>query len=130
MKYLVYASLAIVGCTLQKASFDTVEDSRRLARENSQYVAVDFRRQNTTYAQLDIYMRGDSTISSSCPQGDGWASVDLRTKDGATVTKLKCSTVSASIGCLEESDFKTKSYAQQEGNCSSEIPFPLPKLVK
>lgn len=46
--------------------------------------------------------------------------------------KIKCSTVSANIGCFLETDFLKKSYAAQENRCqpTSSVPFPIPKLVK
>jgi len=47
------------------------------------------------------------------------------------VIKLKCSTVSAGLGCMTEDDFKKRAnYANQEGRCNADIPFPLPKLAK
>ena len=46
--------------------------------------------------------------------------------------KVKCSTVSASLGCYLEDDFAKKPFAAEEGRCQpiNKVPFPLPKLVK
>jgi hypothetical protein len=46
--------------------------------------------------------------------------------------KVKCSTVSANTGCLEDSDFKTKPFAADDGHCqaTNKVPYPLPKIAK
>jgi hypothetical protein len=125
-------SLSLFACTQEapKVGFDTLEQARAQARENGAQNAQTFRAQNPQYSQNELYMRGDSTIKEDCPQGDGWASIDVRTKTGEVVQKIKCSTVSLSLGCLEDSDFKTKSYANEDGRCNPSIPHPIPKLTK
>ena len=124
---LIIAMIATpISCTNKKASWETQEDSRRQAIENATFSAQKWRRQHA--ADYRLIARGDSTISATCPQGDGWASMDLE-KDGVKI-KLKCSTVSESIGCMPSADFKKRTYAEQEGRCNKEIPFPLPKIVK
>lgn len=77
-------------------------------------------------------MRGDSTISASCAQGDGWATVDLESEKESPSQniQLKCSTVSGAIGCLKKEDFQERSYAKQEGRCNTDLPMPLPKITK
>lgn len=127
---IVFALVLLSACSKQTVSFDTVEQARAQARENALANAQSFRQQNPQYSQMELYARGDSSITAECPQGDGWATLDLRTKDGEVKQKIKCSTVSLSLGCLEESDFKTKSYAQEDGHCNTNIPHPLPKLTK
>lgn len=126
-KLFMLAFLGSCTCEGQKASWETQEDARRQAIENSTFVAQRWRTANASNARL--IARGDSTINAKCPQGDGWATIDLENDNGAVI-KLKCSTVSETMGCLTEDDFKTKTYAQQEGRCNDEIPFPLPKIVK
>ena len=126
---IITAYFLLSGCTQNKVSFDTVEDARRQARENVTVIAQTFRAENKL-TEYDIMVRGDSTQSAECPQGDGWATIDLIDRKTNSGVKLKCSTVSATIGCLEESDFKTKRYAAEDGKCNNEIPFPLPKLSK
>ena len=119
----------LCGCPgAKKVGFDTVEQARTQARENAQLVAQNWRANNQMYAKFHLYMRGDSTISPKCPQGDGWATVDLRDDQGRTEKKLKCSTVSMSIGCLESNDFKTKSYASEDGRCNPDLPHPIKKI--
>lgn len=53
--------------------FGTVEDARAQAKENAVENA-----QVLAAAEWPVAPRGDSTISSKCPHGDGWASIDLR----------------------------------------------------
>lgn len=115
-----------VGCSKKEASWDTQESARKQAIENATFNAQKYRRQYA--ADYRLIARGDSTISKTCPQGDGWASMDLE-KDGQKI-KLKCSTVSESIGCMTSADFKQKAYAQEDGHCNKNIPHPLPKIVK
>lgn len=129
---VAFAVGAAVGCTDNEVSFNTAEDARKQAREQAATLAQEYRAvQGLTEFKIDA--RGDSTIDRTCPQGDGWASVDLKaaTAGDMRVIKLKCSTVSAGMGCMTEEDFKKRAnYANQEGRCNSEIPFPLPKLSK
>jgi hypothetical protein len=121
--------LLLISCTQQKQSFDTTEESRMIARENSGVLARTYRAESKL-EDYDLMLRGDSTITPTCPQGDGWASIDLKNKTGDTI-KLKCSTISAGIGCLTDEDFKQRSqYANQDGTCNKDIPFPLPKIMK
>jgi hypothetical protein len=127
--FLLALPLLALGCT-EKVSFDTAEDARATAKANATYVVQSFRRENPRFSAYDIMARGDSSITNTCPQGDGWASVDLIPTDGGEAVKLKCSTVSLSIGCLLEEDFRKRDYAREDGSCNAEIPFPLPKVVK
>ena len=118
--------ILFTACTSEKVSFQTAEEARIQARENSKELAQVYRAENGL-ADYSLYLRGDSTISQTCPQGDGWASIDL--KHGGQIIKIKCSTVSAGLGCLTEKDFKSKdAYARQEGSCNKDLPFPLPKV--
>jgi hypothetical protein len=136
MRSLKFASialligLALTGCGAQEASFETQEMARAQVLENAEYNARTYRAK-VNQPDVNIIMRGDSTVSPKCITGDGWASIDLVTKDGLPVTKLKCSTVSGTIGCMPEADFKARpQYANQDGVCNTSLPFPLPKIVK
>lgn len=127
----VLATLA--GCNQQTVSFDTLETARKQAKENAEFNARAWRAQAPVTAELGILSRGDSTQAPSCPQGDGWASLDLvDSKSGQIRVKLKCSTVSDSVGCRMDSDFKSSPYANEDGRCQStdKVPHPLPKIVK
>lgn len=130
-------SVGVMACSAPpptpETSFQDVEQARAQARENAQLNAQGWRALNGAN-KFDIYSRGDSTIVSTCPNGDGWASIDLVDKETRGVVKrLKCSTVSAALSCLEEEDFKGKpQYAGDEGKCQpqTKVPFPLPKLTQ
>jgi len=112
-------------------SWETQETQRAIAIENSEFNARAFRLKNKEkYAEFNIMGRGDSTISSKCANGDGWASVDLVHAENDVKVSLKCSTASAAIGCLTKADFSSRSYASQEGRCNNELPIPMPRIVK
>lgn len=114
------------------AGFKELEDARGTARDNSLWNAQKWRADSPLVRpDWDILARGDSTQDNACPQGDGWASVDMVSKDKTQTVKIKCSTVSANIGCLEATDFKSKTFAQDEGHCQplEKVPYPLPKIA-
>jgi hypothetical protein len=109
-----------------EVSFATLENARAAAGDNSKSNAVMWRTENAPGTK--IKMRGDSTQSNKCPQGDGWASIDLLDSNGKIVKQLKCSTYSMNLGCVEKKDFESRSYAKEEGKCNHAVPFPLPKI--
>lgn len=124
-------------------SFATVEEQRAQGRANAGAAAAEYQRQNPRVQGWESIVKADTTHSSTCPQGDGWAEVVfMRTErtDGSTknleVQKVTvmCSTVSATQGCVMVSpvDNWSKHPAKgQDGTCAStrEVPFPLPKVV-
>lgn len=127
--FAVAMSLALAACGGDKVSFDTLETQRAVANDNSRYNAQKWRADNG-HEQFGILTRGDSTQQANCPQGDGWASVDLTDpKTKQPVVKLKCSTVSGNIGCIKDEDFKARAVlAKQENSCNSELPKQLKKI--
>lgn len=124
----------IAGCSKNEVSFNTLEDARNQARANAEFNATSYRSENPRMQGLKIVSHGDSTQTAACPQGDGWASVSIMNvdKERAAVEKykVKCSTVSAALGCYLEQDFQQKPFAKQENSCDSTLPFPLPKVGK
>lgn len=123
-------SVAMMGCEgNKKVSFDTLELQRAVANDNSQFNAQKWRAENG-YEKLNILARGDSSQQANCPQGDGWATVDLidpLTKQPQL--RLKCSTVSANLGCWKEEDFKARSVlSSQENSCNTTLPENLKKI--
>lgn len=125
------AMLAACGPEATLASADTVESARIQAKKNAQYNARVLTTEDIVFTGWAIEAQTDSSITPTCPQGDGWASVVLRNRANmAQVQGLKCSTASTGIGCLPDEVFNTKSYKQDDGNCqpTSKVPFPLPKL--
>lgn len=123
------AAFALTGCGNKEVSFDTLETQRSIANDNSRYNAQKWRAENG-FEALNILSRGDSTQQATCPQGDGWASVDLiDTKTKAPEVKLKCSTVSGNLGCYKDADFKARAVlAKQENTCNNDIPKTLKKI--
>lgn len=139
MLFLVAAMAGIVALTAcgkkdEPVSFATLEDARAQARSNGEYNAQLYRAENPRFTDHKIVSHGDSTQSPECPQGDGWASNTIMSVNGKEVEKfkVKCSTVSASLGCYLDADFAKKPFAAEEGHCQSinKVPFPLPKLAK
>jgi len=120
---------ALTACGDKNVSFDTLETQRAIANDNSRYNAQKWRAENG-YESLNILARGDSTQQAACPQGDGWASVDLiDAKSKAVMEKLKCSTVSGNLGCYKDADFKARAVlAKQENSCNADIPKTLKKI--
>lgn len=131
---LAVAAILISGCNKPPSvSFDTVEQARAQARENAGYNAQVFRSNSPQFDFYNVQNNGDSTQTNECPQGDGWASLNLvNPRNVRDIVGIKCSTVSAGIGCLTAEDFKKKAvYSGDEGNCQpiNKVPFPLPKLA-
>lgn len=124
-------------------SFQTVEEQRAQGRSNAGAAAAEYQRQNPRIQGWESVVKADTTHSSTCPQGDGWAEVVfMRTERQEGQTKnlqvekatVMCSTVSATQGCvmLNPVDNWSKHPAKaQDGQCAStlEVPFPLPKAV-
>lgn len=130
---LLLLTVALFGCdSKQKLSFESVESARKQANENAEYNAQAFRSSHAEYGSYSIQTRGDSTQAADCGQGDGWATIDLVKIENGTklVEQLKCSTASAAIGCRTSADFKSSPYASEDGKCSTEAPFPVPKIQK
>lgn len=122
-------SAVLSGCEKTSVSFDTLETQRAVANDNSRYNAQKWRADNG-YEKNGILARGDSTQQADCPQGDGWASVDLTDPNTKSpILKLKCSTVSGNLGCYKEDDFKARSnLANQENRCNTDLPVSLKKI--
>jgi hypothetical protein len=129
MRKLMLLGVAI-SCTPNKVSFETLEQARLQARENAEFNAKEYRSKNPEFASHAITGASDSTQNESCPQGDGWATLELKNVGTSSFLKLKCSTVSNAIGCVDNDEFKAKPYATEDGQCNASLPFPLPKIQK
>jgi hypothetical protein len=132
---LVTASTMLTACgqkEAQEVSFASLEEAKGTARENAMFNAQMYRQSNIMYKGWDLVGRGDSSQTNSCPQGDGWATMEFVNPDKTAITKVKCSTVSSNTGCLEDKDFKTKPFASEDGVCAplNRVPYPLPKIAK
>lgn len=121
--------VGLTGCG-EDVSFSTVEDARLQAKENGIYMAKTWKAENPAFTDWIILSRGDSTIMPSCPQGDGWVSVDLQNPSNMRqLAKIKCSSYSRGIGCMLKDDFeKRPQYSNQEGRCNKDVPHPIPKV--
>lgn len=126
---LLAVALLAVACGDKEESPAALETAREVANANSRFNAAAWRGDNG-YESTTILARGDSTQQPKCPQGDGWASVDLLDpKTKAKVVELKCSTYSANVGCSLASDFKSrKALSTQENVCSEQVPYPMRKI--
>jgi hypothetical protein len=129
-KSLSALALAMAALTLtlaacgDKVSQNTLDTDSATARSNAEYSARVWRKQVPAYAELSMISRGDSTQSRTCPQGDGWASIDLvDPATGNPKVKLKCSTTSPSIGCRTDKP-------EGEGSCSRNIDSPLKGIAQ
>jgi ABC-type uncharacterized transport system auxiliary subunit len=129
------AMLAACGPSSNKTepvSFSTLETARAQAIANAEFNAKAYRAANPRFTDHKIMSHGDSTQSPDCPQGDGWATLNVMRVEGKDVEKftIKCSTVSLSLGCYMEPDFVKKTFANEEGHCQpiNKVPFPLPKI--
>ena len=124
-------------------TFQTVEEQRAQGRANAGASAAEYQRQNPRIQGWETIVKADTTHSSTCPQGDGWAEVVfMRSEREEGKTKnleiqkatVMCSTVSSTQGCVMVAP--TDNWAKhpgkmQDGQCAStrEVPFPLPKAV-
>lgn len=137
MKYAIVSLLALAtlaACGKKEVPFDRLEEARQTAKANAEFNAAIYKAQNPRFtADFSIVSRSDDTQTAKCPQGDGWAELSIMKVEGKQVdkTSLVCSTYSASVGCYRKEDFdKNANLAKQNGTCSSEAPYPIPKIAK
>jgi hypothetical protein len=125
-------SATLAGCKQDEVSFASLEEAKGTARENAMFNAQMYRQSNILFKGWDIISRGDSTQSNTCPQGDGWATMEFVNPEKTVLRKVKCSTVSGNTGCVDDADFKTKPFAGEDGTCAptNRVPYPLPKIAK
>lgn len=128
---IIALAAAMAACS-NEVAFDTLETARKQAKDNAEFNARKWRADTKLHADANMISRGDSTQNPKCPQGDGWATIDLVNANGQKVVGLKCSTVSDSVGCREDKDFKSSPYANDDGSCQAvaKVPHPLPKIAK
>jgi hypothetical protein len=127
------AAALLTACGAKEVSFDTLETARLQGKANAEWNAQVFRAASPQYSNTALDIQVDSSMTPSCPQGDGWASGKLVDKANPAVkVAIKCSTVSGAIGCLRQDEFEKKPFATDDGSCQtqSKVPFPIPKIAK
>lgn len=126
-------AMSLTACN-EPATADRLEEAHSTAKANAEYNAALYKAANPRFtADFNIIGRSDTTQTSQCPQGDGWASLSIMKVEGKIVdkTSLRCSTYSTSVGCYREEDFvKDKQLATEDGTCRKEVPYPIPVLKK
>lgn len=141
MRFTVMTSIAIIAtaCALsacgddKTVSANSLEEARQTAKANAEFNGKLYKAANPRFtSDYTIVGRSDDGQNAKCPQGDGWAELSIMKVDGKVVDKtvLMCSTYSSSVGCYRKEDFdKNANLAKQNSGCSSEVPFPLPKIA-
>jgi len=104
----------------------------KTARENALYNAKLWRSQNALYSGYDIMARGDSSQTPDCPQGDGWATMELVDINSKAKITIKCSTWSSGKGCIDSAHFKETADAMTDKICQpiTAVPYPLPTIAQ
>ena len=128
----VLSALTLSSCSDKNVSVATLEEQKVIARENAMFNAQLFRTEDPRLASFKIVPNGDSSQLPNCPQGDGWASITFLSPENNFTVKVKCSTYSKATGCIRDEEFKTKSYATDDGRCQpvEKVPYPLPKIAQ
>ena len=129
MKTLLLTAVSLSILTACGPSAEEVDQNQVITQQNAEYNLRRFIQDNVDNA-IEWNIQSDSTVSASCPSGDGWASGTIKTGTGEL--EVKCQTTGSgkgSNGCLLVTDFNKKEYAQQEGNCDSSL-GKLAKLEK
>lgn len=69
----------------------------------------------------------DDQITPACPQGSGWAWVNIMKVEGKDVQKktIWCSTSSRSLGCYIDADFLKGPHGAEAGKCDPNLNHPL-----
>lgn len=148
IKQLILAAAAIAvlsACSKKEevSAFATVEEQRAQGRSNAAMVAADYQRQNPRIQGWEAIVKADTSHTSVCPQGDGWAEVVFMRAERAegSIKNLEvqkatvmCSTVSFNEGCVMVSpanNWDKHPKKAMDGQCAStaEVPMPLPKIA-
>lgn len=129
----MFMAFAFTACS-KDVSSDRLEEARATAKTNAELNAQLYRAANPRFTgDYSLIGRSDDSQTPGCPQGDGWAEVNIMKAEGKVIDKtpLMCSTYSTSVGCYRTEDFnKNPNLAKQNGGCNSDVPFPLTVLKK
>lgn len=107
---------------------DMLETQRSTALENASKNAATYFQMNprfdSTWSRIP---HTDDQITAACPQGSGWAWVNIMKVEGKDVQKNKiwCSTSSRSLGCYIDADFVKGPHASEAQGCNTNLNYPL-----
>lgn len=107
---------------------DMLETQRSTALENASKNAATYFQMNprfdSTWSRIP---HTDDQITAACPQGSGWAWVNIMKVEGKDVQKNKiwCSTSSRSLGCYIDADFVKGPHASEAQGCNANLNYPL-----
>lgn len=105
-----------------------LETQRSVALENASKNAATYFQMNprfdNTWSRIP---HTDDQITEACPQGSGWAWVNIMKVTGKEVEKNKiwCSTSSQSLGCYIDADFQKGPHARTAAGCNTNLNYPL-----
>ena len=105
MKYLFILFALLLAACGDKVSVSTLEQQKQIAIDNSLFNAQEFRAKDPRLVNYKIISAPDSSQLPECPQGDGWATLELINTDSNDKEKIKCSTYSKATGCFYDRDF-------------------------
>lgn len=116
----------------EPVSSDALDMAMSTAKANATWNAKQWRGQAEMYANYDILARGDSSQTPKCPQGDGWATVELVERDGKGKLTLKCSTWSGGRNCVDEDHFRGSPAATEDKICQAVgvVLYPIPTIAQ
>jgi len=100
-----------------------VDNNQIISKENATLNANAYMRETHPTDGARVQFMSDSTISSSCRYGDGWASGKMHLELGEPID-LKCQTNGSGKGingCMTKAEFSVKDYSKQDGKCDASI---------
>ena len=127
LKVVVLSSVMLLSACGEKVDLAQVSQNKLNGKAMAQLNANSYKQENfpniETVAVGDI----DSYVSSSCPQGDGYASFNIKAMDsGETLEKLQCRTWEQT-GCFPTSKAAGKG-SYMKNTCNKEVPLAIPKI--
>ena len=133
MRFALVALLSVACSSQPSVGPAELDMALKTARDNALYNAKLWRASaGEAYSGYDIMARGDSSQTVDCPQGDGWATIELVSLAGNSKMTIKCSTWSSGKGCIDEAHFKASPDAMQDKTCqpTTSVPYPLPTIAQ
>lgn len=133
--YLTLITLTVLSACKggnKNVSSAELEQQRSVASENASSNASIFLAKSPLFNGWKIAGAAiDSSQNSSCPSGDGWATVSIIDPTLSNQRKIVCSTYSLTLGCQTEQDFNSRQgLVVQKDTCNEEVPYPLKKVLK